>query len=298
MRWVALLLLLAGCGVPAPPSVPDLQDRASRGEGAAAAALLGLLGREAAADTRAEAYRALLAAGAGHGKAVLEASRDRDPVRREHALALAANLKLAGAAAEALRALEDRSFPRRYVAAWALGELGDPAAVGRLVRALGQEEGETAKEAARSLVKLGKPAVPTLIAALPGLGGEGRGYALRTLGELQDARALEALVAALAEPGSRVEAAWALGKLGDPAAADALVPHLGDPEWRVRLEASRSLGLLEARQAEPALELLREQDPAPAVREWAARSLALLRGSPQTYPDARGEWVLPDELYR
>jgi len=296
--WVALLVLLAGCGVPAPPSIPELQGRASRGVGAAAAELLELVGSKAPADIRAEAYRSLLAAGGEHAALIVKACRDRDPVRREHALALAANLKLAGAAAEALRALEDRSFPRRYVAAWALGELGDPTAVGPLVRALGQGQGETSKEAARSLVKLGKPAVPMLIEALPGLTGEGRGYALRTLGELQDLRALEALVAALADPGSRTEAAWALGKLGASAATDALLPLLDDPAWQVRLEASRSLGLLEARQAQEALAVLREQDPAPAVREWAARSLALLKGVPQTYPNARGEWVLPDELYR
>jgi len=166
------------------------------------------------------------------------------------------------------------------------------------VDVLRQASGELAKESARSLVKLGKAAVPELLRVVPGLTGPGRAYALRTLGELQDRAATPVLLAALTEPNDRATAAWALGKLGDPAAAGALLPLFADANWEVRLEASRSLGLLESREAEGGLERLREGDPVPAVREWAARSLAILRGAPETYTNARGERVLPDELYR
>lgn len=294
-------LFLAACGVPAPPSVGELQGRAAGGDGTAARELLRLLGREAPAEARAEAYRALLDTGAAHGDRLREACRDPDPVRREHALALAANLRLEGAFGEAVRALEDASFPRRYVAAWALGELGDTAAVGPLVRALTRESGEVAKAVARALVRIGPEAVGPLLPVVPSLGPEGRGYAVRALGELRDPRALPVilpLLAAPADPSGRADAAWALGQLGDPRGGEALVPVLGDSDWRARLEASRAVGVLEARSAEASLEQLRNADPHPAVREWAARSLAVLRGSPQTYPNARGEWVLPDELYR
>ncbi|MEW6489676.1 MAG: HEAT repeat domain-containing protein [Thermodesulfobacteriota bacterium] len=294
-------LLLSACGVPSTPSVGDLQGRAAGGDAGAARELVGLLGREAPAEIRAEAYRALLEVGASHADRLREACRDPDPVRREHALALAANLRLEGAFAEAVRALEDAAFPRRYVAAWALGELGDTAAVGPLVRALTRESGEVAKAVARALVRLGPEAVGPVLPVVPSLGSEGRGYAVRALGELRDPRALPVLLALLADPADpsgRADAAWALGQLGDPRGGEALVPVLGDPDWRARLEASRAVGLLEAREAEGSLEQLRRADPHPAVREWAARTLAIWRGMPQTYPDARGEWVLPDELYR
>jgi HEAT repeat protein len=295
------LLFLAACGVPSAPSVGELQGRAAGGDGGAARELVRLLGREAPAEVRAEAYRALLEVGASHADRVREACRDPDPVRREHALALAANLRLEGAFAEAVRALEDPAFPRRYVAAWALGELGHTGAVGPLVEALKRESGEVAKAVVRALVRLGPEAVGPLLPEVPSLGAEGRGYAVRALGELRDPRALPVLLSLLADPADasgRADAAWALGQLGDPRAGEALLPVLGDPQWRTRLEATRAAGLLEARGAEGALEQLRQADPHPAVREWAARSLAMLRGTPQTYPNARGEWVLPDELYR
>lgn len=294
-------LFLSACGVPSAPSVDELRGRAAEGDAGAARELVRLLGREAPAETRAAAYRALLEAGAPHADRLREACRDPDPVRREHALALSANLRLEGAVAEAVRALEDAAFPRRYVAAWALGELGDAAAVGPLVRALTGESGEVAKAVVRALVRLGPEAVEPLLGVVPTLGPEGRGYGVRALGELRDPRALPVLLSVLADPddaAGRADAAWALGRLGDPRAGEALVPVLGDPQWRTRLEASRALGLLEVREAEGALERLRRDDPHPAVREWAARSLAVLRGAPQTYPDARGQWVLPGELYR
>jgi HEAT repeat protein len=301
-RVVALLAVLWGlgaCGVPVPPTVTDLEARASRGDASAARELIALLRRGSDGEVRSEAYQALLRLGAGvQDAAILEACRSEDAVLREHALALAANLRLPGVRDEAVRALQDRAFPRRYVAAWVLGELGDPAGVGPLVAAVGGSDAESAKEAARSLVKLGRASVEPLLDALPGLDAAGRGYALRTLGEIQDPRAVPAAVAALASPVGRVDGAWALGKLGAVDAAPALRDLLSDPEWRVRLEAARALGLLEDRASGEALARLRESDPEPSVREWAARSLALLTGAVEKYRDARGEWVEPDSLYR
>ncbi|MBI5444332.1 MAG: HEAT repeat domain-containing protein, partial [Deltaproteobacteria bacterium] len=212
--------------------------------------------------------------------------------------ALAGNRKLAGAFDQAVSALSDAGFPRRYVAAWTLGELGDRRAVGPLIEAISREHGEVAREAARSLVMLGKASSGPLLVALPGLTGEARGYALRILGEVRDPAALGALSWALSDPATRADAAWALGTLDRHEAWNALMPLLDDPEWRVRLEACRSLGLLVAKEAEKPLERLRTSDPEPAVREWAARSLALLRGRPQTFPDALGELIEPENLYR
>lgn len=290
--------LLAACGVPAPPDVPALAAKAAKGDSGAVESLVDLLGSQQPSDTRAEAYQAILLAGPAASAPVLAACRDDDPVRREHALALAGNLKLPGGFEEAVRALGDSSFPRRYVAAWTLGELGDPRAVAPLLDAIRNQGGEVARESARALVKLGQAAAAPVRAALPGLRGEARGYAIRILGDLRDTEALGILTDALGSPENRADAAWALGTVGRPEAAEALLPLLADPEWRVRLEACRSLGLLEARQADAALDRLRQADPEPAVREWAARSLALLRGRPQTYRNALGHQAEPENLYR
>jgi HEAT repeat protein len=295
---LAGVVLSAACGVPAPPNVADLAAKAGKGDAGAIEGLVGLLGASQPAETRAAAYEALLAAGTRTAPKVLGVCRDEDPTRREHALALAGNLKLPGAYEEAVVALGDRAFPRRYVAAWTLGELGDARAVGPLLAAVSRESGEAAREAARSLVKLGQPSAAPVRAALPTLRGEAKGYAIRILGELRDAQAVPLLEAVLADPTTRADAAWALGTLGLPEAGPALEPLLADPEWRVRLEACRSLGLLEVRAADRPLDRLRESDPVPAVREWAARSLGLLRGKPQTFPNALGQRVEPENLYR
>ena len=64
------------------------------------------------------------------------------------------------------------------------------------------------------------------------------------------------------------------------------------------MEAVRALGTLEDRASTDAVDRLRLEDPVVAVRQWAARSLAILTGRPETYPDGQGRWVLPDSLYR
>lgn len=304
MTRLVLLLCIAvcACGVPARPSLDELAGRVQRGDPEAVELLLGHLGREGDPSERARVYGILLDVPAGATAPLVAALDAGDPVRREHALALAANLRLKGAADAALRALRDRTFTRRYVAAWTLGELGATSAAADLVEVLAQGEQLAAREAARALVKLGPETVPTLLAALPRQEPVAAGYAVRSLGELGDARAAPALLAILEQsqtpPELRADTAWALGRLGDPAAGEALLPWLGDPIWRVRLEVCRALGLLQVSAADPELDRLRRVDPVPAVREWAARSLALLRGAPQTFQDAKGEERAPDSLYR
>lgn len=304
MARLVLLLCIAAyaCGVPARPSLDELAGRVQQGDAEAVELLLGHLGRGGDPSERARVYGILLKVPAGATAPLVEALDAADPVRREHALALAANLRLEGAADAALRALRDRTFARRYVAAWTLGELGATSAATDLVEVLAQGDQLAAREAARALVKLGPEAVPALLAALPRQEPVAAGYAVRSLGELGDARAAPALLTILEQPLTppelRADTAWALGKLGNPAAGEALLPWLGDPAWRVRLEVCRALGLLQVAAADLELDRLRRADPVPAVREWAARSLALLRGAPQTFQDSRGEERAPDNLYR
>ncbi|HSH69882.1 MAG TPA: HEAT repeat domain-containing protein [Deferrisomatales bacterium] len=295
--WLLLLCTLA-CGVPTPPDVDQLSTRARDGDSAAVAQLLELLTVASPPAERTRLYRALLEVPRPAAGPILAACDSSDPVRREHALALAGNMRLQGTAEAALRTLGDSGFPRRYVAAWALGELGDPAHAPALVTALSQGDPLLAREAARALVKLGRSSAVAVLGALSSLEPIAAGYAVRVLGEVGEPRAAEALVAALERPELRADAVWALGNLGVPDAGPLLLPRLSDPDWRVRLELCRALGLLQFSAADPDLDRLRHGDPVAAVREWAARSLALLRGTPQTFLDARGEERVPGNLYR
>ncbi len=291
------VLLVAACGVPRQPGVAELAAAARAGDEGAVARLVARMGRGWDEPTRASAYRAVLELGDRAREAVRKACRSPDPVLREHALAVAGNRRWPWVFGEALEALGDPSFARRYVGAWALGELGRLDGAPALVRALG-EGGDVAREATRALVKLGAGAVPDILEGFARLPPAGRVQAVLALGDIRDPRAAPVLLRALAPAETRAEAAWALGKLDDPAFAQALVPLLSDPAWRVRVEAVRALGALEYRPADTALDRLRREDPVRAVREWAARSLALIRKTPQTYPDDRGRPVPPDNVYR
>ncbi len=298
-RWIALpaVSVLVACGVPAPVSVADLKVRAAAGEQGAFTELVGRMGTAAAADDRTAAYQALLELGAPAEGAVRDACRSRDATLREHAVALAANRRWGWGYDGAVAALADPAFARRYVGAWALGELGRAEAVPHLVAAL-PAGGETAKASTRALTKLGPAAVRALVSGYSALPNGSRLAALRVLGDVADPVAAPVLVAALEDPATRAEAVWALGRLSGQPFGEEVLRQVGDPRWEVRLEAARALGSLEYAPAEDSLDRLRNQDPVPAVRQWAARSLAILRGEPQTYPNARGEPVLPDDLYR
>jgi len=278
--------------------VEELAQAARAGDSDAAADLVGRMGRPWDEQTRSEAYKAVLSLPEDVVEArVREACRSRDPVLREHALAVAGNRKWSWAFDAAEDALVDQAFPRRYVGAWVLGELDRSDAAPVLVAALAQG-GDVAREVTRTLVKLGKAAVPAILEVMPGLPAEARLQAVLALGDIRDRRAGPLLVEALADPSTRSAAAWALGMLGDSTYAEDLLPLLDDPDWRVRMEAARALGVLEADRADADLDRLRRDDPVAAVREWAARSLALIRKTPQTFPDETGRQRLPDNVYR
>lgn len=302
-RFAASLLaaafFAAACTPAGPPATAEeLAARAKGGDGKAVAALIGLLGAESDIATRSLAYAALLESGPEAAKAALAAAADSDPVRREHALALIGNLKPEGAFEASARALADPSFSRRHAAAWALGEIGDPRALPLLAETLPSVEPDiAARQTTRALARFGGAAVPVLMKTLPSLAQPRRGYVLRVLGELRDPAAKPALAAALADPNTREDAVWALGTMGKTGERVRLAPYLDDADWRVRVEAARAVGLLEEREAVPALERLRGSDPVIAVREWAARGLALLTGEPEPYRNASGEWQAPDTLY-
>lgn len=289
-----LLLLLAACGQRGPIDLEALEGRARGGEGAACRELVSLLAvKENGVSGR--AYAILIGLGQAGVPYLLEEVDTADREQREHVIAALGNLKVREALPAIGRVLEDRRLGRRYIAAWALGEIGDAAGVPMLLAALDDEDAEVRRYATRSLIKLNREAVEPLIAFLPAAPPRAAAAAVRALGAIGDRRALEALLAQTAGAG-RSEAFLALGKLKDPRAEAALVAGLSDADWQLRMNAAMALGPLGGPAAAAALEKTLA-DEVPVVREWSARSLEMITGRHVTYRNAKGEEVLPYAIY-
>jgi HEAT repeat protein len=193
---------------------------------------------------------------------------------------------------EALRSWESR----RYVVAWALGEIGDPGAIPALIGALGDEDAEVRKYATRSLIKFGPTAVEDLLDALGSKSPEVRHYAVRALGEIRDPRAVEPILAMEGEVDGEVRL-WALGRLGDRRGYEIIAASVADSEGEVRLAAIQALRDLGDERAVPVLEKALG-DGEWMIREWAARGLESITGDRYRYRDQHGEEVHPYALYR
>lgn len=93
--------------------------------------------------------------------------------------------------------LRGEKWQRRRGAAWALGELQEPAAVPSLVEALGDENPNVRKEAAFALVKIGRPAMPRLLKALRQGDSDLRAVVITTLAQMRDPGGVPDLITCL-----------------------------------------------------------------------------------------------------
>ena len=102
-----------------------------------------------------------------------------------------------------LACLLERGDPSvRHLAAAALGDLGDPAALDALLAALaGPDEEGVRWRAAEGLARLGEPAVAGLAALAEDRDPDVRWKAIVALGDIGDPRAVPALRDRLADPG-------------------------------------------------------------------------------------------------
>jgi len=288
------LTLLAGCQETRPLDLPGLEGRAKAGDAEARRELVGLLGwSDNGVNDR--AYAILVALGPEAIPALVAALDSGDRVQREYVVAALGTLQAADQVEALAGVLRDRTFPRRYVAAWALGEIGQPGSLPALIAALADDDPAVRRYATRALIKFNREAVAPLLAALPQADGEAEAAMIRALGDIADARALPAL---LERSGGahRAEAFRALGKLKDPAAEQALVAGLADADWSVRMNAAMALGPLGTEQALPALRRTLEDDER-VVREWSARSLEMITGQRVLYRNQNGELVPPYNVY-
>jgi hypothetical protein len=171
----------------------------------------------------------------------------------------------------------------------ALGEIGHNFTEHAFVRAtimdsIHESYGRGGRQAMETLVKIGKPAVPALSAALKDGDPYVRERAATALGEIGDVSAVPVLNAALKDSDSTVRrmAAGALGEIGDASAAPALSEALKNSDSTVRLMAASALGKIGDVSTVRALSAaLKDGDP--HVRNRAAWALGKI-GDPSTVP--------------
>lgn len=297
MRFLAILLLLVlvGCSQQEGPlDFEVLASRAKTGQAEAFRSLVDLLG-ETQNNVNGRAYGILMERGEASIPYLLEKVDDQDVERREHVIAGLGTLKAVSAVKAIGAVLQKRDLKRRYVAAWALGEIGTEDAVPFLIAALDDPEGEVRKRTTRSLIKLNQIAVPALLDYLPKANAGGGAGAIRALGDIGDRRALPVLLKMLDSP-MRREIFHALGKLKDPAAEHGLISGLSDADWENRMAAAMALGPIGGAKADAALRLTLEDD-VEVVREWSARSLEMISGKRTLFRNSQGEMVLPYHIY-
>jgi HEAT repeat protein len=186
-----------------------------------------------------------------------------------------------GAVPALLAAVEDPAPSVRREVYEALASSGDRAVMQELIRAAVREDSpalrEVAESAARTLVETSSrpEGFGAAMSMLEGGQPEDRLWAVRTLGESGDWRALQVLLdtARQGDPALRLEAVKALGMLGDHRAVPALLDLLRESSGRLRHHVIGALALLADEAAlEPLGALVR--DPDPGTRVLAIRALS------------------------
>ena len=200
---------------------------------------------------------------------------------RERALAaeMLGEMRAISAKHALLAALRDRSPVVRVVAARALGKLGQPAAVPKLLAEYASGRLPSGI-VSTSLLHLGPAAGPALQTRLHDGDPRVRALAARLIGLLDWTPAAGDLVALLGDDdaATRVEAAASLGRLGTENATEPLLARLSDASPDARVAAAEALGRLGDPDSCAGLAAALE-DPRHEVRAAAASALVAL-GAP------------------
>jgi HEAT repeat protein len=211
-----------------------------------------------------------------HAKSVRELAVDlgaTDPVARAKAACALRDFgdEAADAIAPLTRLLADGSPVEGSVCArrWSRGGSEDLTSPGEL--------------AASALAAIGSRAFTPVLSALTHDAWIARRNAAWTLGALDDARAVPALVGALRDREAQVrsQAAWALGAIDEREAVPSLIAALADHDVKVRRQTAWALGAIDdSRAVDPLVNVLADQSA--DVREQAAWALGAIGDSRAT----------------
>jgi HEAT repeat protein len=167
------------------------------------------------------------------------------------------------------------------------------ARVAQLIAGLGDEAKEVRDQARRDLVKIGGPAVPSLLIALDDTELRVRIAAAEALGALKEPRAAEPLAGRLRETSRELWAAVYRAFLGiGPAAVPALLDALERTDSTVRWKAVHLLGEIRDPVAAEALVALLNKDRSTGVRVEIAAALGRIgdRAACDALLDALHDW--------
>ncbi|MFN6531371.1 HEAT repeat domain-containing protein [Nostoc sp. ChiSLP03a] len=163
-----------------------------------------------------------------------------------------------------MKALQDEDSDVQSRAAYALGEIGNEAAVSPLIKALQDEDSDVCGSAADALGKIGnEAAVSALIKALQHKDSGVCESAADALGKIGNEAAVSPLIKALQHKDSfvRWRAVDALGKIGNEAAVSALIKALQHEDSDVRGSAADALGKIANKAAvSPLIKVLQHKD--------------------------------------
>ena len=198
--------------------------------------------------------------------------------------------------APAVKLLIHAIDPHNKKAAEALGRINGAQAVESLIALL--KEQYVSINVAVALVKIGAPAVNSLIVALEDDSNHNRTDTAYALGQIGDARATKPLIAILKDEDEsvRVEAIKALGQIGDPQAVEALIALLGDESSRVSVAAIDALGEIGAPAVESLIPLLRNSGW--IIRKNASEALQKMGWEPREDIERAAYWIAIGDVNR
>ena len=298
-----ILLVVCSCYKEELVSVELLKNKALGGDEKAVKKLIGLFG-STDANIQNDAYKAIVDVKEAAVDVLLDELDGAEDDKWEYIIASLGMIKNKKAVDRLIVELNGNK-KRRYVAAFALGQIRDEKSIKALVDALDDKDMEVKKYAALSISKYTQKDEPSkgdvdivgeLIKFLNQTDVSDKNFALSAIGEMKDKRARDAVLKEI-DGKFKTQAIWALGKLKDERAVDAIIKELKHPDWHIRVAAARSLGSIHSDKAVPALENNLDDENVFA-REWAARALEDITGNDYKYKDEKGEMIIPTSLYR
>lgn len=205
-------------------------------------------------SVREAAIGALTSIGAPSVEAVAGCLTDPELSVQEAASAVLASIADERVRDPLSRALKSHDWIVRMHAVKALGRIQDPQSVPALIPLLQDTVKAVREEVSSALASIGEAAIPGLLAALMHPEWLVRLHAVESLGKTKSPQAVEPLLSALFNDGDaavREDAVRALGDIGDARAVDFLFTAMKDPALRTL--AVEALGRIGDRRAVPIL---------------------------------------------